>query len=52
MPLIKGSSQHDISRNIVELHHANASKPQGKKRSDSQIAAIAYAVARESKKKK
>lgn len=44
MPLIKGKSKEDLATNIAELHRANKSKPVGKKRSDAQIAAIAYAV--------
>lgn len=43
---MSGKSHETIARNIAELHRANASKPSGKKRSDSQIAAISYSIAR------
>ena len=50
MPLQSGSSQKVISQNIRELYHANASKPEGKKRAKAQIIAIAMANARKKKK--
>lgn len=45
MPLLKGSSQETIARNIAELHHANKEKPKDEKRSNKQILAIAYSMA-------
>jgi len=50
MPLIKGKSKEVLAQNIAELHHANESKPEGKKRSDKQIVSIAYSVARNTRK--
>ena len=52
MPLTHGKSKEDLAKNIAELHRANASKPEGKKRSDEQIAAIAYSIQRKAKSKK
>ncbi len=49
MPLLPGKSKDTLAANIAELHRANASKPQNKKRSAMQIAAIAFAKRRESK---
>lgn len=51
MPLIQGKSKEALAANIAELHHANASKAPGKKRSNAQIVAIAYAVKRKSEGK-
>lgn len=51
MPLQQGKSKETLAANIAELHRANASKPEGKKRSNAQIAAIAYAVKRKSEGK-
>ena len=52
MPLEKSTSKEALARNIAELHRANASKSSGEKRSNEQIAAIAYAVKREAARKK
>ena len=49
MPLIKSKSKEALASNIAELHRANASKPEDKKRSNAQIVAIAYSVKRKSK---
>jgi len=52
MPLTKAkgygkkATQKAVSQNIKELTEANKSKPKSKKRSKSQIAAIAYSAAR------
>lgn len=52
MPLKSGKSEKVFSSNVSELYHANANKPEGKKRSREQILAIAYAKKREAQKKK
>ena len=44
MPLMQGKSQQTIASNIAELHRANKGKD--KPRSNEQIAAIAYSVAK------
>jgi len=52
MPLKKAKGkgekavQKAVSANIQELTRANREKPTGKKRSEKQIAAIAYSAAR------
>lgn len=46
MPLIHSASKKAMSANIAELHHANDYKAPGKKRSEAQMAAIAYSIAR------
>ncbi len=51
MPLDKSGSKKSVGINIKELYDANKSKPENKKRSPEQIAAIAYAVQKEAKKK-
>ncbi len=52
MPLDKSGSKKSIPINIKELYEANKSKPENKKRSPEQIAAIAYSVQRKAKKDK
>jgi len=42
----KGAIQKAVSANIQELTRANREKPSDKKRSEKQIAAIAYSAAR------
>ena len=51
MPLKSGSSKATVSSNISELYHANANKPEGKKRPRAQIIAIAMQKKRDSLKK-
>ena len=51
MPLKVGKSKEVLASNIAELHRANADKLEDKKRSNSQIAAIAYAVRRKAEAK-
>lgn len=49
MPLIHSKSKQALAANIAELHRANQDKSPEKKRSNAQIAAIAYAVKRRAK---
>ena len=49
MPLVKGSSKKAISENISRLWRENDNRK--KKRSRDQIIAIAYSVAKRSRKK-
>ena len=50
MPLLRGSSQQTISKNIQELHqgatHARTQRKFGKKQADRQAVAIALEQAR------
>jgi len=58
MPLMKGSSQKTISKNIGEMVRKfkdtgkiGTSRPSGKRAAMKQAAAIAYSTARRSKRK-
>lgn len=49
MPLFHGGKEA-VSKNVKELYHANAAKPEGKKRGRAQIVAIAINAAKRRKK--